>query len=155
MPLPDRDTHDRGGITEAADSGQDPPRNSRQAKSDQNEMPRLWVREYGELTIVEIMNAELQCEPSAVREISRALHRLVNEGCTRLLVNLGGVRSISAEVVAMIAGLIRELHNQHGRLELYGVEPLIREMLTICHLDPMVEIHADEPEAFAETIADD
>jgi len=138
---------DFGPVVEGGVSRSDGPESIPSARAAQGESPWLRVRVIGELSVVEIMDAEFLFEESAIREISRQLHRLVKQGRTRLLVNLGGVRSMSSQVLATLAGLYREVHRQHGRLGLYGLEPLFRDMLRICHLDRMLDIYADEAEA--------
>jgi anti-anti-sigma factor len=54
---------------------------------------------------------------------------------------------MSCEVIAMLAGVYREVHRQNGRIGLCGLQPLFRKMIQICHLDGMLEIYADEAEA--------
>src|SRR5262245_15394378 len=94
--------------------------------------PGLRVRPLGRLTIVELVNAEALLEPAAIAELSRQLNTLVQEGCTRLLLNFAGVRTMSCQVVAVLAGLYRKVHPQGGRLVLYGLEPVFRDMIRIC-----------------------
>jgi len=113
------------------------------------ETPLLCVRVIGGLAVVDIINAEFLFEERALREIGRQLHGIVKQGHTRLLVNFGEVRSMSSEVIATLAGLYRELHRRHGRLGLYGLQPLFQDMLRICQLDRMFDIFADEADALS------
>ncbi len=138
---------DIGGTAQPHISGSEQPASASRNPSVQGEMPRLRVRALGEWTVVEIVNADFLYKHAAICEVSRQLCHLVDEGHIRLLLDLGGVRSISGEVIAALAGLYRVVHSQHGRLGLFGLEPLFRDTLRICRLDQMLEIYADAVEA--------
>jgi anti-anti-sigma factor len=118
-----------------------------QPRSIRDQAPWLEVREVGGWTIIEIRNAEFLIEHDAICELSAELHRVAKEGQSRLLLNLGGIRAISGEMLAVLAGLYRTVKSQSGRLGIFGLQPLFRDMLRICHLDQVIEIYADEPEA--------
>ena len=55
--------------------------------------PQLRVRLIERTALVRLINAEILFEEQAVREVGDQLDRLVAEGHTRLLLNLGGVRT--------------------------------------------------------------
>jgi anti-sigma B factor antagonist len=117
------------------------------------EPPGLRVRRFGRLTVVELVNAEVLIEPDMIENLSRHLNRLVEEGHSRLLLNFGGVRSMSCHVLGVLASLYRKIQRQGGRLVLYGLEPLFRDMLRICRLDGLFEIYTDEAEAVEKALA--
>jgi anti-anti-sigma factor len=111
------------------------------------ETAKLRVRVVGEVTIAEIRNAAFLFDQEQIQAIGRLLRRIVNRGHHRLLVNLAGVRSMSCEVLATLAGLYRELRRHDGRLALCGLQPQFRDMIRICRLDGMLEMYSCEAEA--------
>jgi anti-sigma B factor antagonist len=92
-------------------------------------------------------DAEILFEESAVETVGRQLHRLIKEGHTRLVVNFAGVRYLSSEVLAILAALQRELEPVRGRIVLCGMDPLLRDMVRITHLDRIFDICGEEAEA--------
>jgi anti-anti-sigma factor len=97
--------------------------------------------------VVDIANAEVLFEEGAIRSLGAQLDRLVGEGHTRLLLNFGGVRQMSSDVLGVLAGLYRRVERAQGRLGLYGLDVVLREMVRICRLERVFDIYADEAEA--------
>jgi len=112
-----------------------------------DEWPRLEVRVIAGISVVDILNAEALFDPGVIRDVSIQLHRLIEEGHTRLLLNLSGVRYMSSDVLGTLATLHRRVKRQQGRIGLIGLEPLLREMVRICSLEPMFDIYTSESEA--------
>jgi anti-anti-sigma factor len=79
--------------------------------------------------------------------VGRELRRLIEEGHTRLVVNFAGVRYLSTEVLAILAGLQRKVDPARGNIVLCGLDPLLRDMVRIVHLDRVFDICGDEAEA--------
>ena len=67
--------------------------------------PRLRVRTIERAAILRFEGAEMLFEESAVRAVSEQLNRLVEEGHIRLLVNFGGVRYLSSDVLGILAAV--------------------------------------------------
>jgi anti-sigma B factor antagonist len=61
-----------------------------------------------------------------------------------------GIRSMSSDVLGILAALYRRLEESRGRLALCGLDPAFREMLRICRLDRFFDIQ-DEAETSAAT----
>src|SRR5262249_11942022 len=78
-------------------------------------LPRLIVRAVAGFSVVDIVNAEILLEEGTIRGLSTQLHRLIEEGHTRLLLNFGGVRYMSSAVLATLAGLHRRLERAQAR----------------------------------------
>jgi anti-sigma B factor antagonist len=98
--------------------------------------------------VVRFEDAEILFEEGAVHTVGRELHRLIEEeGHTRLVVNLTGVRYLSSEVLAILAGLQRKVDPVRGSIVLCGLDPLLRDMVRITHLDRVFDICGDEAEA--------
>jgi anti-anti-sigma factor len=98
--------------------------------------------------VVRFEGAEILFEESAVHTVGRELRRLIeDEGHTRLVVNFAGVRYLSTEVLAILAGLQRQVDPVRGSIVLCGLDPLLRDMVRITHLDRVFDICDDEAEA--------
>jgi anti-anti-sigma factor len=110
--------------------------------------PSLRVRTVERTGVVRFEDAEILFEESAVHAVGRELHRLIEEeGHTRLVVNFAGVRYLSSEVLGILAGLQREVDAVRGRIALCGLDPLLRDMIRITHLDQVFDVYGDEAEA--------
>jgi anti-sigma B factor antagonist len=105
--------------------------------------PNLRVRN----VVVRFENAEFLFEEVAVHTVGRQLRRLIEEGHTRLVVNFAGVQCLSSEVLGILASLQRQVDPVPGSIVLCGLDPLLRDMLRITHLDRVFEIYGDEAEA--------
>jgi anti-anti-sigma factor len=68
-------------------------------------------------------------------------------GCTRLLLNLDGVRYLSSEMVMALADLHAEVDRRGGRVQLCGLDPLLRDVFRLICPDRMLDICTDEAEA--------
>ena len=108
---------------------------------------RLRVRTIERAAILCFEGAENLFEDSAVRAVSEQLNRLVEEGHTRLVVNFGGVRYLSSDVLGILAAVHKKIDPARGRIQLCGLDPLLRDMLRITHLDRVLDVCTDEAEA--------
>ena len=109
--------------------------------------PRLRVRTIERAAILRFEGAEILFEESAVRAVSEQLNRLVDEGHTRLVVNFGGVRYLSSDVLGILAAVHKKIERARGRIQLCELDPLLRDMLRITHLDRVLDVCTDEAEA--------
>jgi anti-sigma B factor antagonist len=108
---------------------------SRRDPSDLSEVagrPSLRVRTVERTVVVRFEDAEILFE---------------EEGHTRLVVNFAGVRYLSSEVLGILAGLQRKVDPVRGSIVLCGLDPLLRDMLRIAHLDRVFDVYGDEAEA--------
>ena len=141
------DERDRVGIaTEAVartDDRGDPGNFPAQADAP----PRLRVRTIERAAILRFKDAEILLEESAVRAVSEQLNRLVDEGPTQQLVNFGAVRYLSSDVLGILAAVHKKIDPARGRIQLCGLDPLLRDMLRITHLDRVLDVCTDEAEA--------
>ena len=78
--------------------------------------PHLRVRSIERPALVRFEDAEVLFEESAVQGVSQQLHCLIEGGYTRLVVNFTGVRYLSSEVLAILAGLQRLVDPARGRI---------------------------------------
>jgi anti-anti-sigma factor len=107
------------------------------------------VRTVERTAVVRFEEAEILFEERAVHRVGRELRRLIDdEGHSRLVVNFAGVRYLSTEVLAILADLQRKVDLVRGSIVLCGMDPLLRDMVRITHLDRIFEICGEEAEAF-------
>ena len=116
------------------------------------ERPTVRVRTVDGSTVVDILNAETLFSADDISDLGDHLHRLVEAGHSQLLVNFQAVRSMSSDVLGLLAALHRRLEKSRGRLALTGVDPVLGDMLRICRLDRVFDIHGGESE-FSRAIA--
>ena len=109
--------------------------------------PNLRVRTVERTAVVRFEDAEILFEEHAVHTVGRELHRLIEEGHTRLVVNFAGVCYLSSDVLAILAGLQRQVDPVRGSIVLCGLDPLLRDIVRITHLDRVFDICEDEAEA--------
>jgi anti-anti-sigma factor len=111
--------------------------------------PLLAVRVVDGLSVVELVNAQYLVDQDEIRALSLQLHHLIEEGHTRMLLDFYGIQFISCGVLGMLAALHKRLEQAQARLGLCGLDPLMRQMLRICHLELMFDIYADQTEALS------
>jgi anti-anti-sigma factor len=114
---------------------------------DTNGRPDLCVRTVGGLTVVDLVNAEALFEAKLVQELGERLRRLIDDGNIRLVLNFSNVRYASSSVVALLAWLFLRIDTAGGTLSLCGLDPVLFDMLRICHLDRVVDVYATETAA--------
>jgi anti-sigma B factor antagonist len=103
--------------------------------------------------IVRFEGAEILFEEGAVHMVGRELRRLiVDEGHSRLVVNFAGVRYLSSDVLAILASLQNKVGPVRGSIVLCGLDPLLRDMVRITHLDRVFDICGDEAVALGQTL---
>ena len=107
----------------------------------------LHVRAVDGTTVVDIRNAETLFAADDISDLGNQLHGLVEAGHTELLLNFHAVRSMSSDVLGLLASLHRRLEKSRGRLGLTGVDPVLGDMLRICRLDRVFDIHGCESES--------
>jgi anti-anti-sigma factor len=110
--------------------------------------PRLRVRIIERTALIRLEDAEFLFDEEVVRVLGEQLDRLIqDDGHSRLVVNLGGVRYLSSTVLAKLAWLAKQIEPVGGRIQLCGLDPLLRDMLRITHLDGVFDVCGDETEA--------
>ena len=109
--------------------------------------PRLRVQTIERIALVRFEAAAMLVTESDVRAVGEQLDRLVEEGHTRLLLNLSGVRYLSSDVLAVLVRRHERLAASGGSLQLCGLDPLVRDMMRITHLDRILDVCSDEAEA--------
>jgi anti-anti-sigma factor len=110
--------------------------------------PRLRVRILEPTALIRFEDHELLLDEAIVRELDQQLERLIpSHGHARLVLNFNGVRYVSSEVLGRLARLAQRAEPAHGRVQLCGLDPLLRDVLRITRLDGLFEVCGDEAEA--------
>jgi anti-anti-sigma factor len=110
--------------------------------------PRLRVQVIKQTAIVRFASCDILCGGKTVREVVDRLDHLARaEGHRRLLLNLAGVRYLSVEVLEALAALQEGIDRRGGRVQICGLNPLIRDLLRASHLDQVFDVCDDEPGA--------
>jgi anti-anti-sigma factor len=106
------------------------------------------VRFIERTALIRFEDAEILFEEEVVRILGEQLDRLVkDEGHSRLVINLGGVQYLSSAVLGKLAWLAKRVEPVGGRIQLCGLDPLLRDILRITHLDGVFDICSNEAEA--------
>jgi anti-anti-sigma factor len=107
----------------------------------------LQVRAVDGTAVIDIINAETLYAEEDISHLADQLCRLSVDGHTRLVLNFREVHTMSSDVLGTLAALYRRLENSPHRLAISGLNPVLRDMLRICRLEPVFDLHADEAEA--------
>jgi len=144
---PATDGWDHGRV-DTADSSPAVSRGDRWDISEAAGRPRLRVRTVERTAVIRFEDAEILFEEGAVHAVGRELRRLIeDEGHTQLVVDFAGVSFLSSEVLGILAGLQRKIEPNRGSIVLCGLDPLLRDMVRITHLDRVFDVCGDEAEA--------
>jgi anti-anti-sigma factor len=110
--------------------------------------PRVLVRHIERTALVRFANAEVLFEEGAVRAVGDRLDQLVSEeGHTRLLLDLRGVRYVSGAMLGRLTALQQKLGRVRGRVQLCKLDPLVRDVLRISRLEREFDLCDDEAQA--------
>src|SRR5262245_22113567 len=112
-----------------------------------NRRPALRVRAVDRTAVVDIIHAETLYAEEDISHLANQLRRMAEEGHTRLVLNFREVHTMSSDVLAMLAALHRRLGKSRRRLAISGLHPVLRDMLRICGLERVFDLHAEEAEA--------
>jgi anti-sigma B factor antagonist len=115
-----------------------------------SQYPHLHVRTVDGVAVVRLADPEIVFGHDAVRAVGDDLDDLVKRGDNaRVVLDLDGVRFVASELLAKVVMLDRKARQAGGRLRLCGLGPTVRDILTVSHLDRLLEIDEDEADALA------
>jgi hypothetical protein len=102
---------------------------------------RLQVTTIDRTAIVHVIDPDLFFEEAVVRSICDQLDRLIEQGYTRLLLNFGGTKCLSGDLLGRLAELqTRKLDLVRGRIQLCGLHSPSRDVLRTTPLDRMFDV---------------
>jgi anti-sigma B factor antagonist len=123
-------------------------RKTRSSLEEPESPPRWRVRVIERVAMIRISGSEFLLEERVVGGLVDRLEDLVTgEGHTRLVLNFRGVRYVSSSMLDKLVRFQKEVARRGGCLRICGLDPLLRDLLRACHLDPVFDICADEAEA--------
>jgi anti-anti-sigma factor len=146
-------TRDRDRLSTASRVSDNGQGEARGPAGDPGGPPELRVKAVERVAVVRFMGTEILFEGDLVRAVGDRLDRLVTvEGHTRLVLNFAGVRYASSEVLGRLAGLGSRLGPAGGWVRLCGLDPVLRDVLRVSHLDREFDVYRDETDALGLTL---
>ena len=120
------------GVLDEVRKGNDPL--SRSLPGDE---PRslFTVKKIDQWTVIEFTDLEELYDEDMVREIGDCLQELVERGHDRMVIDFGKLRYISSYMLAQLVWIHRKIGKSQGALRLCQLDPFVRNLFRICHLD--------------------
>ena len=101
-----------------------------------------------DVAVVGFTAPEAVFQTREVQELDDELLRLVvEEGQSRLLLNLGGIRYLSSSMLVRLINLKKRAEELKGQLKLCCLTPVMRDTFRVSKLDHLFEIFDDESTA--------
>lgn len=104
------------------------------------------VREIEGITIVDIIEASFAAEKTS-RDLKIAVKELLDEGNSRILLNLTNISYIDSSGIGDLVGSYTSSQQQSANLKLLRPQPHVFKLLAITGLTKIFEIFQDEGEA--------
>ncbi len=118
-------------------------------RGDQELQARLLVRPVGEAIMVKCFNMELPHDDHETAAIGPSLMALAKLGYVRILLDLQGVDFASGSLLGSLASLHQHVVQSNGFFIVFGLEPMVRNALRICHLDGAIATCESESDAIS------
>ena len=80
-------------------------------------------------------------------EVEGSINGLIDKGCTRIVVNYGGVDYISSSGLRVMLASLKRLRKVQGDLKLACLKPYVKEVFDIAGFTQLFEIYDQEKEA--------
>ena len=107
----------------------------------------ITIRENNGVTVIDLSGRlTLGDGPAILREDIR---RLLEEGKTRLLLNLAGVTHLDSAGMGLLVGAYATVSRSGGQLKLSNLTSRVKDLLIITKLCTVFEIYDDEASAIA------
>jgi len=106
----------------------------------------LETRNRGDVIIVHCQGRIVYRDEAAT--LSQVVSEFLENG-GKVVLDLGGVRSIDSAGIGELAFLYTSAQSQNAELKCANPTPLVRELLDLTHLDSVLEIHPSVSEALA------
>lgn len=114
-------------------------------------MSQLGIKErrVGQVTILEadaLMRVDLRFGKSSVT-LANAVDALLAGGQKHILLNLDGVKSISARTLGDLVSLHLAVKQGGGQLKLFNLTPMVRQLMRVTNLLVVFNLYDNETEA--------
>jgi anti-sigma B factor antagonist len=116
---------------------------------------RNWVYSHPMETRQEVENGVTvvtlsgRMDAPAAPEAQQAFVRVIDEKPPHVLLDMSGVEYISSGGLRAVIMLSKALHSTNAALKLCGLNPFVKEVFAISHLDDIFDIHSDRQTAIA------
>jgi anti-anti-sigma factor len=115
---------------------------------------RLEREDFGPLTVVRFKTQTLHNDDDT-RAIFDHIYGLVDDvGRTQILLNFGTVDYLASLALGKLVMLNRKVLGAGGRLALCNLQPPVREVLELTHLNDLFNIYGDEAEVARSFVPD-
>ncbi|HLA95577.1 MAG TPA: STAS domain-containing protein [Pyrinomonadaceae bacterium] len=104
-------------------------------------------RQAGDVTILDLQGKVTIGEGSVA--LRGAIRRLLGEGKTKLLLNLGGVGYIDSSGIGELVSSFTAVNKEGGTLKLLNLTQKIQDLLAITKLLTVFDVYEDEATALA------
>jgi len=104
-------------------------------------------RQAGDVTVLDLDGKVTIGEGSVA--LRSAIRRLLGEGKTKLLLNLGGVGYIDSSGIGELVSSYTAVNKEGGVLKLLNLTQKIQDLLAITKLLTVFDVYEDEAEALA------
>ena len=101
----------------------------------------LTSREDGDITILTVTGDLVIGEPETT--FKKTVTRLLEEGHTRLLVDLTGVGFLDSSGLGALVRALTQSQKEGGQTKLLNAGPQVRKLLQMTKLDSVFELHSD------------
>ena len=99
-----------------------------------NAIPTLHVERVGDVCIAHLKSGSL--DETWIERLGQDLQDLVHkEGCRKLVLHFGELDCLYSTLLGKLVSLRRAMDEAGGRLKIYGVSPLVKEIFRVCKLD--------------------
>jgi anti-sigma B factor antagonist len=99
-----------------------------------NASPTLEMERVGDVWIAHLKSGSL--DESWINRLGHELLELVHaEGARKLVLHFGELDCLYSTLIGKLVSLHKALERAGGRLKLYGVSPLVKEIFGVCKLD--------------------
>jgi anti-sigma B factor antagonist len=106
-------------------------------------------RRVGQVTILEtdaLMRVDLRFGRSSVT-LANAVEALLAGGQKRILLNLDGVKSISARNLGDLVSLHLAVKQHGGQFKLFNLTPMVQQLMRVTNLLPVFALYENEKQA--------
>jgi len=111
-----------------------------------NAIRTLDVERVGDVWIAHLKSGSL--DETWIERLGQDLLNLIHrDGCRRLVLHFGDLDCLYSTLLGKLIGLRKVLAEAGGRLKIYGVSPLVKEIFRVCKLDDYFEFAEDRTSA--------
>lgn len=103
------------------------------------------IRQFGEVKVIRLRGSLTLGAP--VDDLRHTVDHALNAGDTSLVLNLSDVRWVDSSGVGVLVKSLTSAKQAGGSLKLVNPSKPALQTLKMCHLLPLFEIFAEEPEA--------